>query len=41
MRWKDDHIWEADVELPRGAEAQFKAVLLSHNATIWEPGTDR
>jgi len=41
MQWKDNHIWETDVELPLGREAQFKAVLLSHNATVWEPGPDR
>lgn len=41
LDWTDDHVWVADLDLPKGENIHFKVVLLSHRGVIWEPGTDR
>ena len=36
MSWTDGHVWALDLELPEGADFEYKIVHVHYNGTSWE-----
>lgn len=41
MAWTDGHVWVSDVDVPDGADFEFKIVHLTYGGVSWEPSCNR
>jgi Starch binding domain len=41
LSWEEGHNWRVTLELPHGADLQFKLVRVTPTAWAWEEGEDR
>ncbi|BDA40415.1 probable glucoamylase at N-terminal half [Coccomyxa sp. Obi] len=41
MAWTDGHVWVSDLDVPDGADFEFKIVHLTYGGVSWEPSCNR
>lgn len=41
MTWTDGHMWVSDLDVPDGADFEFKIVHLTYGGASWEPSANR